>query len=198
MGGMMYKIWTKTMKIKEINTKQELYDLFPKDAIGAEIGVCRGHNAMHLWHITKPKKLYLCDKWDDDLSKPMRHFHASLWIDDNKSIVESMFKREIANGTVVIYHRLGGGFLSSLENDHLDWIYLDGDHNYDPVRIELTLSIDKVKPGGIIAGHDYCSIPGACGTGVIRAVNEFIQQGLLVMEAISTERNSSFLCRVNK
>ena len=55
------------MEIKEINTRQELYCEFQKYGIGAEIGVCRGHNAMWLNQITKPKKLYLCEIWREEI-----------------------------------------------------------------------------------------------------------------------------------
>ena len=38
-----------------------------------------------------------------------------------------------------------------------DFIYLDGAHDYVNVKKELFLYWPKVKPGGVIAGHDYCS-----------------------------------------
>ena len=48
-------------KIKEYETVHELYLDIPKDGIGAEIGVCKGVNAISLYHLTKPKKFHLCD-----------------------------------------------------------------------------------------------------------------------------------------
>ena len=39
--------------------------------------------------------------------------------------------------------------------DDLDFIYLDGLHEYNFVICEITKALHKIKPGGIIAGHDY-------------------------------------------
>ena len=37
-----------------------------------------------------------------------------------------------------------------------DFIYLDGDHDYANVKKELFAYWPKVRPGGVLAGHDYC------------------------------------------
>lgn len=36
-----------------------------------------------------------------------------------------------------------------------DMVFLDGDHRYDEVRKDIAHWITKVKPGGVLAGHDY-------------------------------------------
>jgi hypothetical protein len=51
----------------------------------------------------------------------------------------------------------------------LDWVYIDADHHYEPVCRDIDAWLPKVKPGGVIAGHDYSNYPGF---GVIQAVNE--------------------------
>ena len=47
------------MKIKEYETTQEMYLDVPKGGVGAEVGVCKGINAIDLWHITKPCKMHV-------------------------------------------------------------------------------------------------------------------------------------------
>lgn len=37
----------------------------------------------------------------------------------------------------------------------VDFVYVDGLHDYDSVRQDIRLWYPKVRPGGIIAGHDY-------------------------------------------
>jgi predicted O-methyltransferase YrrM len=37
----------------------------------------------------------------------------------------------------------------------LDFVYIDGDHGYEAVINDITNYSSKVRPGGIIAGHDY-------------------------------------------
>lgn len=51
----------------------------------------------------------------------------------------------------------------------LDLVFIDGDHSYDAVRQDLRAWRDKVRPGGVLAGHDYSLFR----PGVPRAVHEF-------------------------
>lgn len=47
-------------------------------------------------------------------------------------------------------------------------VYIDADHNYEPVKADIRAWLPKVKPGGWITGHDYYwPFPG-----VLRAVCE--------------------------
>ena len=46
-------------------------------------------------------------------------------------------------------------YLSSVENNYYDIIYIDGDHSYQGVKKDLEASFEKVKDGGFIMGHDY-------------------------------------------
>lgn len=41
-----------------------------------------------------------------------------------------------------------------IEND-LDFVYIDGNHNYDEVKKDLYLWYPKIRSGGIFSGHDY-------------------------------------------
>ena len=44
--------------------------------------------------------------------------------------------------------------LHQFKDNSLDFVYIDGDHRYEPVINDLTEWSNKVRPGGIIAGHD--------------------------------------------
>jgi hypothetical protein len=37
----------------------------------------------------------------------------------------------------------------------VDFVFIDADHVYDRVKEDILAWLPKVKPGGIIAGHDY-------------------------------------------
>ncbi len=37
----------------------------------------------------------------------------------------------------------------------LDFVFIDADHNYESVKVDIAAWRSKVKPGGILAGHDY-------------------------------------------
>lgn len=57
------------------------------------------------------------------------------------------------------------------ENQSLDFVFIDADHRYEAVRRDIAAWLPKVKPGGIISGHDFCPDPFITD-GVIRAVTE--------------------------
>ena len=49
------------------------------------------------------------------------------------------------------------GLIDRIDNESYDFIYLDGDHSYEGVKAEMPLFWAKVRPGGVLAGHDYCN-----------------------------------------
>jgi|GEM_PF-1665900 len=62
---------------------------------------------------------------------------------------------------------------SQYQDESLDVVYLDATHSYEQVLADICAWYPKVKPGGIIAGHDFAfEHPVSC-TGVIPAVLEF-------------------------
>lgn len=66
----------------------------------------------------------------------------------------------------------------------LDFAYLDGRHDYESVKQDLELWYDKVRPGGIFAGHDYRDGVLPQGVfGVRSAVDEFFGTKRLPVKA---------------
>ena len=57
------------------------------------------------------------------------------------------------------------------EDGTIDFLFIDDDHNYEHVCMELKLWMPKIKKGGIIAGHDY--MVRNKDFGVKQAVDEF-------------------------
>lgn len=53
-----------------------------------------------------------------------------------------------------------------------DFIYIDARHEYDSIREDLELWWPKLRPGGVLAGHDYAG----CWAGTVgKAVDEFAE-----------------------
>jgi predicted O-methyltransferase YrrM len=61
----------------------------------------------------------------------------------------------------------------NFKNESIDFLFVDGDHRYKSVKEDLKLWFPKIKPGGIISGHDYNE--PSCG--VRQAVDEFFTFG---------------------
>jgi predicted O-methyltransferase YrrM len=85
------------------------------------------------------------------------------------------FAQQLAMGTVQLHRGLSTEKVSDFPDNYFDWIYIDTNHRYETTYEELMAYAPKMKPGGIIAGHDF--INGNWVTslryGVREAVHEF-------------------------
>lgn len=76
----------------------------------------------------------------------------------------------------------------SLHSDNsIDFVYLDDNHEYEHVKIELSSWWSKIKEGGILAGHDYPHKP------IEKAVKEFALE--INKKIILMSNNSSWMIR---
>jgi len=161
------KVELKQQNIQNLKTllnREELLKNMPTNKVVAELGVDRGGFSELILKIATPQKLHLIDVWEGG------RYHDGL-----NNIVETKFKNEIDKGLVEMNIGFSTEVLLDFPDNYFDWVYLDTDHTYKTTKDELALLKLKVKPGGIIAGHDY-----TIGNwvehnryGVIEAVNEF-------------------------
>jgi len=99
-------------------------------------------------------------------------------IDINAGAVE-LTKRRFATGLARGQIELQCGDSSSevlgLLDEYLDWLYIDGDHEYPGVKKDLEAARLKIKRDGLIALNDYIYFASSdfSKCGVVEAVNEF-------------------------
>ena len=75
--------------------------------------------------------------------------------------------------------RLSSKAHRELVDGSCDLLFVDGNHSYDVARKDLSLYWSKVKPGGVLVGHDYTTrFPG-----VIQAVDEWAYADKVVTPA---------------
>lgn len=58
------------------------------------------------------------------------------------------------------------------KDESLDAVFIDADHSYEAVKLDIQNWMPKVRKGGILAGHDYNS----AWMGVVRAVDEIFPE----------------------
>ncbi len=170
----------------EYSTRESMYDCIPKNTIGAEIGVCRGANALSLYEIIKPQKLYLVDIWEyNELTYKFHppELYYNNWEDDVKSLF-------LDKEGVVIEKRSSSDFFTNLEEE-LDWVYIDADHR--KAGEDLHLSLKSVKVGGFIMMHDFVVHPVAWDTLTIIPVLEAIYSNKVKPVGISNEQFPTIL-----
>lgn len=63
-----------------------------------------------------------------------------------------------------------------IEDESLDYVFIDAEHTYEGVSEDIRAWLPKVKKGGWIGGHDYENEPKF--TGVKRAVDEAFPGGV--------------------
>lgn len=61
------------------------------------------------------------------------------------------------------------------EPNSIDFVFIDGNHEYTYVMEDIINWTKIVKPGGIVCGHDYVSDP-VRKYGVIEAVNDYVKE----------------------
>ena len=73
--------------------------------------------------------------------------------------------------------------VEKFEDHSLDFVFIDASHEYEDVKKDIAAWIKKVKPGGVIAGHDYYINDFDYFPGVKQAVNEsFVDKHLQLCE----------------
>lgn len=58
--------------------------------------------------------------------------------------------------------------VKDFDDNVLDFIYIDGDHKFRYIAEDLSEWYQKVKPGGIISGHDYSLTPPGANNVIIQ------------------------------
>jgi hypothetical protein len=137
--------------------------MIPKNPVTCEVGFFRGEYSQIINEILKPKVHYVIDTFDD------KHM-VSGDKDGNNIIIQDM--TIMAGYSRALGYRTIKGTTYDLYgvNTYFDFIYIDADHSYEWVSKDLKNALSSVRPGAIIAGHDYSEhkFPGCH-----QAVNEF-------------------------
>ncbi|MFW5804106.1 MAG: class I SAM-dependent methyltransferase [bacterium] len=171
-----------------ITTREELLRIFPQNGVAAELGVDEGDFSNLILSINKPKKLHLIDFWG-----------SKRYNQNKRKKVEKRFKKNIENKTVEINLGLSTEVVNDFNDNYFDWMYIDTSHSYKITIKELKYYRNKIKKGGIIAGHDYIlgNWNGLIRYGVIEAVYEFCVKYNWEIIYLTTElkNNPSFAIR---
>lgn len=173
---------------------------FPKDSVGAEIGVWKGGFSVEILNVVKPRKLHLIDPWTyQEGPEFSRALYGGIQGDNQQrmdGVYRSVVERVgwwITHEVVDINRGKSEDMLAQLPDGYLDWAYVDGDHRYEAVLRDLELVHQKLKPGGLVAGDDYTNVNAWWKDGVPKAVSEVVYRGLY--QPIDIRRNQFVLRR---
>lgn len=145
-----------------------------KDLIGAEIGVYKGEHAESLLENLSIKKLYLIDPYKlyDEYDEGKKHYGID---QDPLDLVEREAQKRLEkySDKIIWVKKMSTDALIDIPNN-LDFVYIDGNHQYEFVKKDIETYYPKIKLGGILGGHDMYN--GFCfeHNGVVQAVAEFV------------------------
>jgi len=171
-----------------MKTREEMLKIIPKKTIGAELGVFEGDVSNHIIDTVNPSILYLVDIFSGEMCSGDKNGNNMKNIDLNNSYKELLIKYKNTDNVKIVKDTTKN-FLNSLEDNFLDFVYIDADHTYEGVYSDLTLSRYKVKNNGYILGHDYTPRFQGC----VEAVNTFIRKYDLKLLLTTDDTCASFL-----
>jgi hypothetical protein len=147
------------------NYKDFLSDITPvvqcisiqgRDLIGLELGVYKADSFMTLLeNCPNIKTLYGVDNY-----KP----YYDVFEDREISILESdmirsesLLKQKHSQyaDKIKFFECASVEAATKIDDESLDFIFIDADHSYESVMQDLTIWYPKLKPGGLLTGHDY-------------------------------------------
>lgn len=142
-----------------IQYRRDLWQAIQVEGNAAEIGVAEGRYSLELlsWKDGNGRnlfdKVYLVDRW---ACNPDQFGDASMpqtWHENN---YEEVVQRTRIHGIRPVLLRGDSHRMADLVDDQsLSFLYIDGDHSLEGVTRDLQAWFPKVKPGGLIALHDY-------------------------------------------
>lgn len=107
-----------------------------------EIGSYRGRSSFALAHAAKIR-LICVDPWD-----------GSVYYSENKDYNEFLKNTKSIFEKITVIRDKSFNAAEKFNNESLDMAFIDGDHNYDHVCIDINKWLPKLRKGGIISGHD--------------------------------------------
>lgn len=168
-----------------------MLELVPKGSVVAEIGVFRGEFSEEILKITEPSRLDLVDIFQGFVRSGDKDGNNIVRCDMRQ--MEGELIKRFANDPVRVIRQPSLHYLNSLERGELDAVYIDANHTYEDVSMELTAAMRAVKHGGLIMGHDYgCSTGRHDFSGVVKAVDEFCRDLRSELHAIACDGCRSF------
>lgn len=137
---------------------------------GVEVGVFKGEHALKIYKYLNIKNLYLVDPYKEYIDSTLGKNDPGC---DQKKHDENYLelKKKFSNyKNVNIIRTTSLEASKKFEDNSLDFVYIDGDHSYEGVKLDLESWYPKLKEFGVMGGDDYGHISGK---GVVKAVNEF-------------------------
>lgn len=132
-------------------TREKLAELFAELGFenGAEVGVERGLYSEVLCKANPKLYLQCVDPWQT--YRDYREHVTQSKLDE----IEADARARLKPYNVEFIKQFSMDAVKAFELDCLDFVYIDGNHQLEWVAPDIREWAKRVRPGGIVAGHDY-------------------------------------------
>jgi hypothetical protein len=168
----------------------DLIKRLPAGSVVAEVGVLRGDFSAEILSCPNVTHLYLIDAWVKQNPRVYTDTCNDLNHDDNMRVVKERFAGE---RVTVIRGFSDDVALENTDIPPLDAVFIDSNHRFQFVLQDLILWEKRLKPTGILMGHDYTTYE-ALNFGTIKAVAEFCGHYPWELEVVTCEGDWPSFC----
>lgn len=165
----------KLVRFRETDIRQPIViaSVYYDKPVCVEVGVNVGVHAEVMYALLRPDVLYLIDPW----------------YGGQRPIVNDKFKYK---SNVMLMQEYSESAAKKFEVEFADLIYIDANHVYKDVKLDLNCWYPKLKIGGMLCGHD------ANREEVYEALEEFSKQEELDLNLSDNSRNFWFIKEIPK
>jgi len=130
-----------------------------------EVGVWKGHSVTYLAKGLKERelpniKVYAVDLWDETYKYDGVN-HGTKELYEQRKYLYEIYNTNVVNAGVRDLindiKECSWEAAANFEDESLDFVFIDAGHDYDEVIKDIEAWLPKIKPNGIISGHDYAN-----------------------------------------
>lgn len=149
--------------------------------IAVECGVAEGYNSADLLS-NGIEKLYMCDVWATIPGQKGDGGFDQEWHDMNYQKAIERVKK--FGSKAIILKGYSEAMSLRVADNHLGLVYIDSDHSYEGVMLDIAVWWPKLVSGGLMAFHDH----EMTQYGVKHAVQEFARSNKLPINLIPEDK----------
>ncbi len=116
--------------------------------VGAEIGVAEGEHSLLLCRENPQLKLYCIDAWQG-------YTGYRDYLDARLKSYYNQTKEKLAPYNAELIQKFSMDAVKDFHDETLDFVYLDGAHDFKNIAMDICEWSKKVKVGGVVYGHDF-------------------------------------------
>ena len=137
--------------------------------VGVEVGVDKGEFSTHLLGSSSLKTLFCVDTWQNEFGS---NYKPGFYDPQGDNRYQDAINTLKEFGERVVPMRgtsvdMANSISAKFPNQKIDFCYIDGDHTYEGVYVDIRAWLPKMRIGGIIAGHDYHTHPDGPKSGIM-------------------------------